>query len=165
MNQVSNWIELNDKEYSQVWNEFYARFRFRPSMSSFPGIEEPFGSITWSIDRPFENLNSDQLLDNFNEILRSGLQKLCSDQSAFVYALDWQHTCYRYYPLALSEKHRMPISFFPDGDYSIFLLPDMTSGYFAHPWEQTICVFGNHLIQLVETELNLLLGVAIRSKK
>ncbi|MEU5671031.1 DUF2716 domain-containing protein [Micromonospora sp. NPDC047753] len=31
-------------------------------------------------------------------------------------------------------------------DYYAFLTEDMTEGTFGHPWEQTLCVFGSHLM-------------------
>ena len=39
---------------------------------------------------------------------------------------------------------RQPV--FPDGDYSIFLATDLRLGTFGHPWEETLCVFGQPLL-------------------
>lgn len=37
---------------------------------------------------------------------------------------------------------------FPNGDYSIYVPPDLTFGFFAHPWEQSLCVFGASFIEV-----------------
>jgi hypothetical protein len=39
-----------------------------------------------------------------------------------------------------------PVPVFPHGDYYIFLEEGMTMGTFGHPWEKTLCVFGQDLI-------------------
>ncbi len=38
----------------------------------------------------------------------------------------------------------MPV--YPKGDYYIFLRDDLSEGTFGHPWEQTLCVFGERLL-------------------
>jgi hypothetical protein len=35
----------------------------------------------------------------------------------------------------------------PDGDYAIFLAEDFSFGFFGHPWEATICIFGEPLLE------------------
>jgi len=50
----------------------------------------------------------------------------------------------------------------PDGDYHIFLADDFSFGTLGHPWEQTICVFGKPLIDVVEREGPKLLGRVVR---
>lgn len=49
-----------------------------------------------------------------------------------------------------SDLSDWPISVIPDGDHHIFLAEDFSFGTFGHPWEQTICVFGQQLIDAVE---------------
>jgi len=39
-----------------------------------------------------------------------------------------------------------PTTVFPNGDYTIFLTEDMSTGTFGHPWEQTLCVFGEPMV-------------------
>jgi Protein of unknown function (DUF2716) len=60
-----------------------------------------------------------------------------------IYALDWQHTCFWFYP-QLGQPWYIGL---PDGDYSIFLAEDFSYGYFGHPWEATICIFGQPLLE------------------
>ena len=80
-------------------------------------------------------------------------------------ALDWQHPCYRFDPFGpftFSETYHGMIPVVPDGDYSIFLADDFSYGTFGHPWEQSICVFGQPLIDVVEHERPRLLGRVVR---
>jgi len=71
----------------------------------------------------------------------------CGTSSKLV--LDWQHPSYWFRPHAVADATRWPpspVTPFPDGDYYIFLTEDMSQGTFGHPWEQTLCVFGNDLV-------------------
>lgn len=62
--------------------------------------------------------------------------------------LDWQHLAYRFVPAnqALTWQVEWKIPIYPDGDYFAFLSEDYAEGTFGHPWEQTICVMGERLI-------------------
>lgn len=44
-------IELSDAEKRRVWDRFYEKFSFQPSMSpsKWPAIKEPGASVTWSL--------------------------------------------------------------------------------------------------------------------
>jgi hypothetical protein len=70
-----------------------------------------------------------------------------------VYALDWQHTSYRLRPHALGST-RWPLSPFGDGDYYIYLGEDLSFGTFGHPWEDSICVFGEPLLDRLTEPLD-----------
>ena len=63
-------------------------------------------------------------------------------------ALDWQHPAYKFVPAnqAQSRQAQWKVPVYPDGDYFAFLSQDFTEGTFGHPWEQTICVMGERLI-------------------
>jgi hypothetical protein len=63
-----------------------------------------------------------------------------------VLALDWQHASYEFYPHRFAEPRdptgwRVPA--LPAGDYYLFVTPDHRLGSLGHPWEQTLCVFGD----------------------
>jgi hypothetical protein len=63
-------------------------------------------------------------------------------------ALDWQHPDHSFRPHVFAEagEWNWPIDVFPDGEYHVFLTEDMSEGTFGHPWEETLCVFGPHLL-------------------
>jgi hypothetical protein len=61
-----------------------------------------------------------------------------------MFALDWQHTCWSFDPHATFENWEVPL--IPNGDYCLFLAPQLEWGWLGHPWEQSICVFGEPLL-------------------
>jgi hypothetical protein len=87
-----------------------------------------------------------------------------------MYALDWQHTCFRYnprvknvieYPVFIVDERYcgggynvyFP-KFYPDGDYYFFIAKDFRWGYFSHPWLKKVWVFGNDLMLLFDEMAN-----------
>jgi Protein of unknown function (DUF2716) len=42
-----------------------------------------------------------------------------------------------------------PIEIYPDGDSYIWLAEDLRYGTFGHPWEPSLCVFGEELVTAV----------------
>ena len=78
-----------------------------------------------------------------------------------VIALDWQHQGYYFRPERFEGHWEIPP--FPDGDYYIFLSEDMTEGWFGHPWEQTICVFGSRAVYSLALGLPKLFTSPVRS--
>ena len=73
-----------------------------------------------------------------------------------ILALDWQHPSYRIHDVKLDwlnlPHDDWPITPFPDGDYYIFLTETFSHGFLGHPWEQTICVFGEEFVDLSLTQ-------------
>jgi hypothetical protein len=140
---MNAWIELSASEYKDVWDRFYNSFEFRPSITAagWPGIREPRPSVTYSI------ADADGIVDGLDARALAVFRSLVVPDTR-IYALDWQHTCFWFYPhLAGHEPFR--ISVFPDGDYSIFLAEDFSFGLFGHPWQETVCAFGERLLQVM----------------
>ncbi|WP_181775603.1 DUF2716 domain-containing protein [Amycolatopsis pittospori] len=146
---------LGHAEYRRVWARFHTEFAFRPSTDRFawPGIAEPAGSATWSLTA----LDDDPeyaLLDRLVSVVQRGLAS-CADE---LFALDWHHQSYRF----ATTAERWPLSPFPDGDYYIYLTSDFRLGTFGHPWEYTICVFGDQLVTAISADLTEILGEPLR---
>jgi Protein of unknown function (DUF2716) len=149
------WIELNEQEYDSVWDSFYFWFNFSPSTHHFPGIVEPTPSVTYSFTY---DLQLEKEIDDFYDNVLKAFQDVLS-LGKRIYALDWQHTCFWFDPHKFDKT--WPIGF-PNGDYAIFIAEDFSFGYFGHPWEQTICVFGQPLLEAFEKYPPLLFEKAIR---
>ncbi|GAA1531681.1 hypothetical protein GCM10009730_46220 [Streptomyces albidochromogenes] len=156
--------ELPEDEYGRVWGHFYEEFGFRPSMSPFtwPAIKEPSASVTWSLDslpdgEPYEPL------DHLVATVKRGLTSCVGPRGTLI-ALDWQHTSYRFAPHEVGGpgQPRWPLSPYPDGDYFIYLSEDFRTGSFGHPWEHSLCLFGEELLDAVSTEIDKVLGPPIR---
>jgi ADP-heptose:LPS heptosyltransferase len=137
---MNAWVELTRREHDDVWDMFYRKFGFSPSTSKFPEILEPESSLTYS--RGYDLLISSR--DNFRQNALAAFKSIVSPGGR-MYALDWQHECYWFYP-HLSENERWWIDV-PDSEYAIFLSEDFGFGFFGHPWEATICVFGQELLE------------------
>ncbi|MER5207557.1 DUF2716 domain-containing protein [Streptomyces sp. NPDC002825] len=156
--------ELPEAEYRRVWDRFYEDFDFRPSTSSseWPSIKEPVASVTWSVTA----LDGDpeyERLDRLVEAVEQGLT-LCAGPQGTLLALDWQHTSYRFAPHEVggTGQPAWPLSPYPDGDYFIYLSEDFRYGSFGHPWEGSLCLFGEELLSAVSGEVDKVLGSPIR---
>src|SRR5690606_11818083 len=79
-----NMRALESLEYKRVWDEFDRRFTFRPSVDSFPGIEEPNDSITFR----FVEIDDESMLEELQSSILGAL-KACSAFAHEVYYLDW----------------------------------------------------------------------------
>ncbi|MFF1608102.1 DUF2716 domain-containing protein [Amycolatopsis sp. NPDC058278] len=147
---------FSEPEYDDIWARFRERFAFRPDTREFPGITEPAHSVTWHVG----DLDDPQL-DALYDIVHKGLRESV-EPGEELYWLDWQHVGYRFDPARVDGAGpRWPGGVFPDGDYHIYLTGDLRLGTFGHPWEATICVFGD-LLTRIDAELSAALGEPIR---
>lgn len=145
---------MRDAEYASVWNDFTLAFDFRPSTSpwDWPGFREPAPSVTYALSLQ----EDDALIDEFYDAMREHLLA-CARPDEEVYGLDWQHECQRYRPHAVfgDETAERAVHWtaylMPDGDYAITLADDWRWGVLGHPWERSICVFGEGLVEAVRT--------------
>ncbi|OSZ59539.1 hypothetical protein OQI_15670 [Streptomyces pharetrae CZA14] len=155
---------LPEAEHRRVWDRFSADFRFRPSMSplTWPGIEEPPASTTWSLALLDDDPGYARL-DRLTAVVKQGLVSCVGPRGA-LYALDWQHTSYRFTPTETGGPGQpaWPLSPCPDGDYSILLSEDFRTGSFGHPWEESLCLFGAELLDTVSAQVGQVLGPPIR---
>lgn len=151
---------LSDSEYRRVWDRFREVFAFRPSMSSleWPAIKEPVASVAWSLSA-LDDDPCDERLDRLVAVVEQGLSS-CVGPTDTLLALDWQHTSYRFAPQKVGGPGRpaWPLSPYPDGDYCVFLSEDFSFGSFGHPWEHSLCLFGEELLDATSTEVGEVLG-------
>lgn len=139
-----------------LWDGFYSRFKFRPGMESSPAIDEPTPSLTFDLTPIFDagrdgfsagedRLNA-EVLEAFKAVFRDSR----------IAVLDWQHPSYWLRPAAFdpSDPEDWAVTVFPNGDYYIFTAEDLSCGTFGHPWEQTLCVWGEPLVSDVRTRLS-----------
>ncbi|MEV8311115.1 DUF2716 domain-containing protein [Streptomyces flavidovirens] len=155
---------LSEAEYRRVWDRFYKVFNFQPSMSSlkWPAIKEPVASVTWSLYALDDDPGYERL-DRLVAVVEQGLSSRVGPAGR-LFALDWQHTSYRFAPQEVGGPGQpaWPLSPYPDGDYFIFLAEDFRFGSFCHPWEESLCLFGEELLDAASTEVDRVLGPPIR---
>ncbi|MFI5761547.1 DUF2716 domain-containing protein [Streptomyces sp. NPDC051563] len=154
--------ETRDTEEGGLWDRLAEEFGFRPSMHRFPGFHEPVPSVTWSLAALDEEEGA---LDALDVIAHRALTEVTCPGEPLVW-LDWQHTGYVFDPRRVGGpgEPRWPGAVYPDGDYYLYLHPDLLFGTFGHPWEQTLCVWGAGLLAAVEGELTGLLGEPLRRR-
>lgn len=136
------WELLEGTAEDQIWKRFARSFNFLPSVhkSEWPGISERAPFLTYKLP-PLKTLNQP---DIWLQCLRV-FQIVCSRPGQERLAvLDWQHQSYWLDPKTAGETSMVPI--IPNGDYYIFIEPQLRYGIFGHPWEWTISVFGVPLL-------------------
>ncbi len=163
------WQELDRKAYDEVWERFQRDFCFQPSMykADWPSIREPTPSEVYSISEVYSG-GEDHYTKLNRELQDWGLrafQALLTTNDEWINVLDWQHDCYRFFPqrpFELNEFNEWPIPILPNGDYFIFIHPESIWGIFGHPWEQTMCIFGEPLLILLKTDRPMILTQLVR---
>jgi Protein of unknown function (DUF2716) len=159
------WFELDEAERDTIWDRFEHRFAFRPHIRLFPGFDEPADSTTFSISGVF---GDESRYEQTRRACESAFVEAVSGVVAsgdFIYALDWQHPAYRFWPHRPIERDECgdwTVPFIPDGDYYCFVDRELRFGTLGHPWEQTLCVFGDQLLAGLEAVFIDLLGSPIR---
>ncbi|MER5261087.1 DUF2716 domain-containing protein [Actinosynnema sp. NPDC002837] len=148
-------VLFDQAEHDEVWRLVDRLLDFRPSTRAFPGITEPPGSVTWHL-----NVDEDGL-DELQSVIVAGLREAGDEE---LYWLDWQHVGYRFEPDRVGRPGQPPWPghAYPDGDYFLYVTRDLRLGTFGHPWEHTLCVFGESLVAQVEEPLIALLGPPVR---
>ena len=170
---------LSEKEEKAVWEQVYQRFCFTPStdrnMIPFC-LPEPWMvydiSAVLSDPALYEKTenrwptNEDGILKQLTQAVDKVLLS-CMTPEELLYALDWQHACYRFVPGNLEERktfykkelfgcrgevdtpYYFPL-YVPDGDYFFFFPEDFRFGYLGHPWRQEVWIFGEKLVAAFE---------------
>lgn len=128
-----------------AWDRFRCQFNFRPQpgRSAFPAIDDPQSSVTYSIISPV----SDKDVDEAERVILNGLRQ-CTKTDDCLYQLDWQHQCYWVYPHLCPDDRGLGVC--PDVDYIAVLAQDFNFGFFIHPWEESVCVFGAKLLAAID---------------
>lgn len=145
---------LDAGEYERLWGLVDVQLGFRPSTrsSDWPGFREPEDSITWSVAPLFDDF-AERFLDAEIELATqlSAAAGKVRGSDPFLVALDWQHPGYRFVPEIATPPTRessWPIPVLPDGDYYLYLAADLRFGWLTHPWEQTVCCYGDLLAEM-----------------
>lgn len=162
---LENWVVLDKNERNFIWDKFYEQFTFKPSMyqQDWPSFKincqfvKYYISGIWSKNSSFEEFEF-KYKDLHKKMLNAFIE--CTLENERIYALDWQHTCYSFNPRIKMdtinfeyvggekiEKWYVPI--LPNGDYYFFVARDLSWGALGHPWEKTMYIFGEKLIEAV----------------
>ena len=158
-NQLDVWEILNDDEERRIWDKISKELSFNPSIknSSKPfEIKVPYD--VYDLNKSMIHWDDDNVEQKIKKIFIT-----CMDKDAYMYALDWQHTCFKYNPRIETQKDNPSFiyddrysdggykayfpTFYPNGDYYFFISRDFSWGYLTHPWQNKIWVYGDELIK------------------
>jgi len=162
---MKNWTELDESLYDQVWDKVYKDFRFNPSVheEEWPSFIPPSQFITFDISKLYGS-EFDELMKDLEHCIIKSFKEI-THKDEFIYALDWHHTAYWYNPHfenPSDEFGRWPVSIHPDGDYYFYIKQDFSWGYLGHPWEHSVCLYGEKLLLAVERNMPKLFKKIIR---
>ncbi|GGI11504.1 DUF2716 domain-containing protein [Gottfriedia solisilvae] len=163
---MKNWIELNDKERRNVWDNFDKKFNFEPSMKKFPSYSPSRPFITYDISSIWGAIDHEELYFDLETKFLECF-KLLTKPNEYFYALDWQHDCYSvnaFLEFPRDELNRWIIPAIPDGDYYFFIQENFKWGVLTHPWEQTITVFGKEIIEVIKDNKPKIFHTVLREK-
>ena len=137
-------VILDETEYLGIWDKVYAEYRFDRAAAEWLRLPLPHKKY-----RITQYWTAEQ-----EQIVNSIFSRLCPEK---MYALDWQHDCFRFSPTenippdysyhdAERDVNVYFPRYYPDGDFHFFLSEDWQYGLFGHPWRDEIYVMGDALI-------------------
>lgn len=143
-------------DYDDAWAPFDARFGFRPNYHErqAPAIRLPERSMVLDLEPVFEK-DGPRFAAGFSAINAAALRAfIWLAESEDLIALDWQHQSFRYSPAgqALSDRP-WAITVAPDGDYYAHMTADLRWGTFGHPWQRSLTIWGDELMDSLGADL------------
>ncbi|MGW4396476.1 DUF2716 domain-containing protein [Amycolatopsis nivea] len=142
-----------------AWYWVHDKLRFWPSTFAhdWPGFHEPRPSAAWDLstgeyDRASAEFRLGPYAVEEHDVARAVLAALqeTTAEDDWLWVLHWQHQSFKFWPHRMQHNAPWPVSVFPRGDYHLFLAADFSYGTLGHPWERTLCVFGEKLLPAVE---------------
>lgn len=142
--------------YEDAWAPVDAHLHFRADYSerTTPAIDLPKGSLVLDLSPVFADRTRFAAGEAaINAAALRAFVRLAREDE--LVALDWQHTPYRYSPAAhaRADLSEWPVPVFPDGDYYIHYAAHCAWGALGHPWQQTLTLWGDRLVQSLGAEL------------
>jgi hypothetical protein len=146
------WTTLGRIASKREWARVCSTLKFQAGIEpeEWPGIFEPYPSVTLSVSGVFDAWDTpafEAQEEAVNVEVLGALVNVFAPDDVLL-ACDAVHDDYWFRPhvQAVAEARAWPIEPFPEGEYSFFLALDCSVGTFGHPWEQSICVFGEPLV-------------------
>lgn len=163
----SPWVEIDGDDH---WDRFEDRFAFRLERDRGTGaaITEPHLSVTFDLKHLVGSVRFEATRTAIDALALAAFSQLIEPGRTMVF-LDWQHPTYRFDPHELTglphgtEPNEFPPTnlppVFPDGDYYIAAADDLRWGTFGHPWERSLCIWGEPLVRTLGASLSGILPV------
>ena len=152
------WVELEPDVDQILWTEFADRFSFRPGVKpeDWPAIVEPIPSAVWDLSPVINGQYPGGFAAGMRDVaaLVLGTLQDCTQWWEHVAFHDWVHPSGLFRPHKVDVQEEVPGwdvgGLFPNGDYTIFVSRDRAFGILGHPWEQSLCVFGEPAVAAFE---------------
>jgi len=171
---MEQWVLIENRlEENAVWDELNDLLNFTPNSGDktqcpfdFSKINGPVAAydISGISITAFEahNENGHYRITDEIAVLKSVFVD-CMGTDEFMYALDWQHSVFKYNPRIEAAYDHYEIyrtlpnetrayypDFHPDGDYYFFVAKDFSWGYLTHPWQRKVWFYGAKLVELIK---------------
>ncbi|MDO5518152.1 MAG: DUF2716 domain-containing protein [Clostridium sp.] len=155
--------EVDESEYDSVCKAVCDKLKFKPSVADSAAPFEISEKYTVYDISKLTNREIDNL-----DILMPKVFDRCIRKNEFIYALDWNHSCFKYNPTKEISPSSECITwtsddeymgggyngyfpnFYPKRGYYFFIVNSFKWGYLAHPWQKKVWVFGEMLIEKIE---------------
>ena len=168
--QVEAWGELDWDAGDALWADFADRYQFRASTNAdkWPSIVEPAPSVVWDLSTVFTGDYPGGFTAGSRDVAAVVLRTLqdCTQWWDGVVFHDWVHPSRVFRPHTVDEPDEVPGwdvgGLFPNGDYTIFVGRDYTFGILGHPWERSLCVFGEPAVAAFAARNQAILGTVLR---
>lgn len=165
--EATGWMRLPGGEPNDdLWDDFVEQFQFQLNRMDGPRIQEPSTSITWSIATAFNapEQRADLEADLTQKILNAMCCAFPPDESLYAHDVVKWTEHYTFYPHRIKsvtrEEWALPV--FPDECFTIMLTADRTAGIFGDPLDQTMCIFGETLLDAIFVDLPRLFEAPLR---
>jgi len=151
----SGWTPVPDTKNDELWATFTTRFSFRRSVSRSEGlaIKETVPFVMWSVSGVRELYAKDaQQFRTVEWRSRDRLLQALVGLGNFagrMYALDLNHAGHSFDPSVIAHHgvDKWPVPLIPIHNYSLFVDPSFSVGLLGHPWDESIYVFGEPLVE------------------
>lgn len=136
----SPWVEIDGDDH---WDRFEDRFAFRLERDRGTGaaITEPHPSVTFDLGHLVGSVRFEATWTAIDALAPHELTGLPHGTE----------------PSEFPPTNLPPV--FPDGDYYIAAADDLRWGTFGHPWERSLCVWGDALVRNLGASLRGILPV------
>ncbi|MEK3712004.1 DUF2716 domain-containing protein [Bacillus sp. FSL K6-1005] len=150
-----SWYPLNEENNDYIWSQVNGIIKWKPG-SEFYKIKPP---KPYSVFDVSINIDKETIDDLESKMLKAF--QACTTPQETMYALDWQHESYVFHPhgrIPKDEFGEWPVPIFPNGDYYFFFHQNFEWGVLGDPWQQTITLFGEKILNQIEHDKPIIFG-------
>ena len=141
-------FRLVEYDHDGVWEAVEQRFAFAPSINpdDWPVWRLQRPVTVYSFEWPDQNAARNDISRDLDRAAMRAMSKVLPPGESFI-SLDWQHETFEVWPHMIPKVGvDLPTPILPNGDYYLHLHRSLDLGFLGQPWEQTVTVMGEQLI-------------------